>query len=116
MTTTTQAARPFTRQDWYGFAGAESWPAGSYPAGTPLSHLQDDRPVPVLREVNDWLLVADRNGVGAYRTGPSPAGGDADETYYLALVLPSQAVALALLDGLAADFHPARYGFACGAG
>lgn len=92
MTVTTAKARPFTKEDWYGLAGAESW--------------GKEQP-PVLREVNGWLFVADRNGVECF--GDNAVCGS--DSLRLSVALPNQSVAKALLNGLPEDIDPVAFGF-----
>jgi len=80
-------ARPFTEPDWRGFAGAEGWSATDPPA---------------VREVGDWIVVADKNGVGAYQW-PEDSG---PLSYVMFVEFPNQWVALCFLDGLPDDFDP----------
>ncbi len=98
MTMTYPPARPFTCNDWHAFAGAETWP---------MNRGTGDLVQPVLREIGNWLLVADRNGMEAYCNGKDYTQG----IFRLDLALPTQALALALLNGLPDDFNPALYGF-----
>ncbi len=86
-------AQPFDKNMWSGFSGCERWPDGS---------------LPVYRSVGDWLIVADSFSVEAHYQGNQL--GD-DDTWFLDFTPPSQKVALALLNGLGDDFHPAEYGF-----
>lgn len=82
----------FSRENgmWELFAGAERWP---------------DKKPPVYVEIGKWLLVADCNGVEcSHENYP-------DSVWVLRAPLATQAVAIALLAGLPADFVPKHYGF-----
>jgi hypothetical protein len=84
-------AHAFTDSDWEAFAGAEEWSSTKKP---------------VIREVNDYLVIGDRNGLVAYQY-------DA-KGYVKAWALHTelnQKAALAFLNGLPQDFEPKTFGF-----
>ena len=83
-------AKIFDQNMWEGFSGAEAWDEGHQP---------------VYREVNEYLLVADKNGVECY------ANVENFDVFRALDGLPSQALAMALLNGLPEDFNPTTYGF-----
>ena len=58
--------REFTKQDWYGFAGAEAWPTSQ----------------PLIGHYEGWMVIADRNGIEVIdgRDEESPL------TWYLPLI------------------------------
>ena len=87
MSATDNNARPFSQFDWYGFAGAESWPNGDQP---------------VLREVGNYLLVADSGGVEAHLE---------DDSWGMRVAFPAAKAACAFLNGLPDDFNPEAFGF-----
>lgn len=91
MTTTTLAA-PFTDYDWHGFAGCEPWPNG-------------DRPL--IREVpGGTLLVADKNGIGAYRSDDNDT-----DAWMLNVEFPTQRAAEIFLNGWSEGDSPEALGF-----
>jgi hypothetical protein len=90
MTNESTKASPFTEADWYAFAGAECWPNGD---------------VPVLREIDTGLLIADASGASYFQ-------GDEGECYTLDRPFPSQAAAVGFLDGLPSEgLDPEERGF-----
>lgn len=97
MTTeTTDRARPFTEEDWYGWAGAEGW---NLVEGVGYSDQ------PVIRCWNNHYCIADANGACAV-TGEDGDCWQADSLHF-----PNQACAMAFLNGLPDDFTPQAFGF-----
>lgn len=78
----------FCGHDWLGFNGAESW---------------DQTTLPVIRDCNDRLIVADKNAVEVFDTD--------ERRYRLNIGFPTQKAAAAFIAGLPEDFAPAEFGF-----
>ncbi len=87
-------AQKFTNDNgmWDGFAGCEQW---------------NETDQPVFREVGNWLIVADRASTGCYHDDDEEMEG-----LEMPFGFPTQAAAIAFLNGLPETFTPADYGFA----
>lgn len=110
--------RPFTREDWYGFAGAEAEPAtADSPALGPF--------ILTAPQVSDvWMAILDRNGMEIYPddTGrsyridleefnPEGVGGIREALYWLGVQTVAALAQMAVADLLGAGWIPCASAF-----
>lgn len=97
----TETAHPINDDEWEGLNRAECWDNACLFDGDPTKF-------PISRSVGDYYMVADPHGVEAHLWDEAKQ----DSFLWTWLVeFPTQACALAFLNGLPEDFNPITYGF-----